>query len=297
MFCSKCGQQMPDGSSFCPSCGQRVAVYPMPSNNNNATYPPQGNFANSYNNYGYNNITFTTGTLVWLWICFIINAFIIFKNAPVIFNDVLPSLQYSNKIFPEITSISILVGGLLCFMYCAFTFSYLMLIIKKEHKFLKYMSNSVIFNVILLTIVFIICIPKSESSPSSYDRYNFIISAIETSVAIFAQSLGIFILMYILNPFSGVLNILITNAVMKKYWSNNFSSQTFVNNAPPSPQTKATDERWLCPHCNEMNPSSSLICRECGKVRKSADKWTCSHCNTPNPNSSLFCKGCGKIKE
>ena len=34
MFCSKCGFKLQDGSQFCPSCGNKVAVAPNPVNNN-----------------------------------------------------------------------------------------------------------------------------------------------------------------------------------------------------------------------------------------------------------------------
>lgn len=290
MFCSKCGQQMPDGSNFCPSCGQKVAGYAMPSNNNNTTFPTQGNFANSYNNYGYNsnNITFTTGTLVWLWICIIANAFIIIANIQPIFDNFLPAVKFihSTHIIGLILIVDIVIFFILLhyILYCIFTISYFMLVTSKDKKHLKSINTVAIFNALILFLALLIsiCVANGE--------YSFFLNFLPVAA-------GLLFVSTLVNPFYGLLNILITNAIMKKYWSNNFSSQTFVNNAPPSPQTKATDERWLCPHCNEMNPSSSLICRECGKVRKSADKWTCSHCNTPNPNSSLFCKGCGKIKE
>lgn len=45
MFCQKCGQQVPDGSTFCTHCGASLAGGPAPTPTGNATSGPAGNAA------------------------------------------------------------------------------------------------------------------------------------------------------------------------------------------------------------------------------------------------------------
>lgn len=61
-------------------------------------------------------------------------------------------------------------------------------------------------------------------------------------------------------------------------------------------------ESWTCNFCGNENTNKDLFCQKCGKNYGESEEpdgkkgWICKSCNTVNDRKDLYCKFCGKYK-
>lgn len=69
-------------------------------------------------------------------------------------------------------------------------------------------------------------------------------------------------------------------------------SRCYKRRTPPVP-LPSEPEKWQCPVCSSMNPSSTAMCESCSKQDNTATQWICTKCSTFNAASLQVCKKCG----
>lgn len=230
MICSKCGNRMNDSDMFCSSCGERNRMSDV-------------------------SVSYGVGALIWLVLCFLINLgiiiFVSFYTIKNVIPDVVVIVKHLDYIPSDIIGflfLLLLIGLMYYFLLCSLVVQYFALIKYKTRASFQAMIGIVLVKVGLTLILWAIFSSKSRV-------LNYLASDLVNSIN--GTMIG-----DILNPFHGLINLVITYIVLLKYWPSMSKKRTV------STISTNYEDKWLCHHCNEINPRSSLFCRGCGKIKE-----------------------------
>jgi len=284
MFCSKCGTQNNDDSTFCTKCGAKIITSGGEIHINSRQQSDQAD-SRGFIKGEPEEIDKKKGVLLSF---FLVNAlYILFISAALLTKfkfvaDLMNSQQYdkdwiATELYDKYSSWGFIALAVITIMIIVTFLQLRMCCIKREFSKRKGQVLSNTFGDISLLIALLIALPIIINSSTNGTTNASLLYYTVAAILLIGQ------IMFV--------GLFIKAANAEDYYKFRTSRISEVE--------AKTD--WKCPKCGNQNTAKEVFCQNCGENRPSGkgsaeNMWKCKNCGELNPKNNSMCRGCGQYK-